>query len=290
MTILAIPNQSVYASDMIDLHTHSSKSDGTFTPEELVKKAADISLNAIALTDHDTLDGLDEAKKYADKNNIQFIPGIELEIEYHPGEFHLLGLGIFDWKDSSLERTLATLRAYRNKRNTEMVQLIQNDGIDFTEEELKNTAGGRIIARPHFAKLLVEKKVAKNMRHAFDKFLGVDQKYYVPKKVMQLEDGIRLIREAGGKPVIAHPLSLYLSWGKMPERIAAWKEMGVVGIEAWHSGATANQGKRFERLADDLGMYATGGSDFHGENRKDRKLGQGGGKKPIPDHFMDFLL
>jgi predicted metal-dependent phosphoesterase TrpH len=275
---------------MIDLHSHSTRSDGTLTPRELILKAAEIPLNAIALTDHDTLDGLKEAEETASECQIRFIPGIELEIEHYPGELHLLGLGIFNWEDSTLDNTLNTLRTYRNDRNSEMIRLIQNDGISITHQDLQNTAGGRIIARPHFARLLVERKVAKNMRHAFDKFLGTDQKYYVPKKVMQLEDGIRLIKSAGGHPVIAHPLSLYLSWGKLPGRLSEWKEAGIEGIEAWHSGANANQAKRMEKLADELGLYVTGGSDFHGENRKDRKLGRGGGKKPVPDHFMDFLL
>ena len=274
---------------MIDLHTHSTKSDGTCTPGELIHIASTIPLSAIALTDHDTLDGLKEAEQAASTCGIRFIPGIELEIQHQPGEFHLLGLGIGKWENSSLDRTLGTLRNYRNSRNSEMIRLIQNDGIDLTEEELNQTAGGRIIARPHFAKLLVEKKVAKSMRHAFDKFLGVEQKYYVPKKVMALEDGIRLIKAAGGYAVVAHPLSLYLSWGKMPERFALWKEMGVEGIEAWHSGVNENQGKRFQKLAENLGLFVTGGSDFHGENRKDRKLGIGGGKKAVPDHFLDFI-
>ena len=274
---------------MIDLHSHSTKSDGTYTPVELINKASTIPLSAIALTDHDTLDGLKEAELAAAELGIEFIPGIELEIQHQPGEFHLLGLGISEWENSSLDRTLSTLRNYRNSRNTEMIRLIQNDGIDITEEELNSTAGGRIIARPHFARLLVEKKVAKSIRHAFDKFLGVEQKYYVPKKVMALEDGIRLIKAAGGHPVIAHPLSLYLSWGKMPERFALWKDMGIEGIEAWHSGVNENQGKRFQILAEDLGLFVTGGSDFHGENRKDRKLGLGGGKKPIPDYFLDYI-
>ena len=275
---------------MIDLHTHSTRSDGTLTPTELLEKAAQISLSAIALTDHDTLDGLEEAAVAAEERKIRFIPGIELEIEHHPGEFHLLGLNIYKWKDSPLENNLQTLRHHRNDRNTQMVHLLQKDGIPITEEELRNKAGGRIIARPHFARLLVEKKVAKSMRHAFDQFLGVNQKYYIPKKVMALEDAIRLIKAAGGHPVIAHPMSLYLSWGKLPEHLEYWREMGIEGLEAWHSGVNKNQGKRLQDLAEKMGFFVTGGSDYHGENRKDRKLGQGGGGKSIPDELLEPLL
>ncbi len=274
---------------MIDLHTHSTSSDGTLTPTELIQKASSIGLTALALTDHDTLDGLEEAENAAIRLGIQFVPGIELEIEHHPGEFHLLGLGLEHWRGSSLESSLQFLRHHRNNRNSEILSLMQKDGFDITEEELKETAKGRIIARPHFARLLVEKNIAKSMKHAFDKFLGVDQKYYIPKKVILLEDALRLIKDAGGHPVIAHPLSLYLSWGKLPARLEEWKAMGIEGIEAWHSGANANQGNRLEKLADSLGLFVTGGSDYHGENRKDRKLGLGGGRKPVSDEYLAFL-
>ncbi len=275
---------------MIDLHTHSTFSDGTSTPEELINKAYSIGLSALALTDHDTLDGLEEAEFHAAKTGIRLIPGIELEIEHHPGEFHLLGLNLVNWKTSPLESKLNYLRHHRNNRNKEILTRLQNDGYEITEEELKTTAKGRIIARPHIARLLVEKKIAKSMRHAFDKFLGVDQKYYIPKKVMLLEDAVKLILDAGGHPVIAHPLSLYLSWGKLPEKLAEWKSMGIEGIEAWHSGVNTNQGKRLETIAETLGLFITGGSDYHGENRKDRKLGLGGGNRAIPDEFLENLL
>ena len=254
-----------------------------------MEKATTIGLNAIALTDHDTLDGLEEAEKAAKERGIQFIPGIELEIEHNPGEFHLLGLGLENWRNSSLESSLQYLRHHRNNRNSEILTLLQKDGYDITERELQETAKGRIVARPHFARLLVEKNIAKSMKHAFDKFLGVNQKYYIPRKVILLEDAIRLIRDAGGHPVIAHPLSLYLSWGKLPDRLKLWKDQGIEGLEAWHSGANSNQGNRLEKLAESLGMFVTGGSDYHGENRKDRKLGLGGGRKQISDDYLAFL-
>ena len=198
---------------MIDLHSHSTASDGTSTPRDLLFEARDAGLTALALTDHDTLDGLAEASDTAEELGIRFIPGIELEIEHRPGEFHLLGLGLKDWEYSNLSKFLREIRHNRNERNAQMVELIQNDGIDISEDDLKQAAGGRIIARPHFARVLVEKKVAKSIKHAFDRFLAAGQKFYIPKKVITLEEGITLIHQAGGKAVIAHPLSLYLSWG-----------------------------------------------------------------------------
>jgi len=274
---------------MIDLHTHSTCSDGTMKPSALVRLAAEKKLTALALTDHDTLDGLKEASETAQELGIRFIPGIELEIQHHPGEFHLLGLGLKKWEGSGLDQVLHQLKEYRDERNREMLNLIRQDGIDISSDDLKNAAGGKIIARPHFARVLVEKKAARSIRQAFDRFLGVGRKFYIPKKVLTLEEGIELIKNAGGHPVIAHPLSLYLSWGKLPERLAGWKEMGIEGIEAWHSGVNENQGNRLQKIAEDLNLAITGGSDYHGENRKDRVLGMGGGKKPVPDHYLDFL-
>ncbi|MDC7241084.1 MAG: phosphatase, partial [Spirochaetales bacterium] len=137
---------------------------------------------------------------------------------------------------------------------------------------------------------LVEKNIARSIKHAFDKFLGAGQKYYISKEVMELEQGIRLIHQAGGKAVVAHPLSLYLSWGKLPEYLNAWKELGLDGIEALHSGANKNQMARFVKLAEETGLLITGGSDFHGSNRKDRKLGRGAGFQHIPDELLEPLL
>ncbi len=275
---------------MIDLHTHSTASDGTSTPAELLALAKEKNITALALTDHDTLDGLAEGERAANRLGIQFIPGIELEIFHNPGEFHLLGLGITEWRNSSLESFLKEVRANRHNRNLKMLDLIREDGIDISSEDLHKAAGGRIIARPHFAKVLVEKKIAKNIKHAFDKYLGAGQKFYLPKEVMKLEQGIELIHKAGGYAVIAHPLSLYISWGKLPERLKEWQSTGVDGIEAWHSGATANQASRFEKLAEACGLFVTGGSDFHGTNRKDRSLGLGGGNKPVPDKYLAPFL
>ena len=275
---------------MIDLHSHSTASDGTSTPGELVQEAFNAGLSALALTDHDTLDGLAEAASAADSLGLRFIPGIELEIEHQPGEFHLLGLGLKEWENSTLSLFLKEIRDNRNRRNAEMVALIRSEGIDISEHDLRKVAGGRIIARPHFAKVLVEKKAAKSIKHAFDAFLAAGQKFYIPKKVMNLEEGIRLIHDAGGKAVIAHPLSLYVSWGKLPQRIAEWKEMGLDGLEAYHSGANLNQAGRLAALADEFDLIVTGGSDYHGSLRKDRSLGKGAGQRPVPDDLLKPFL
>lgn len=274
---------------MIDLHTHSTESDGTCTPSELIELASSKGIKTIALTDHDTCAGLKEAQDKADELGVHFIPGIELEIAFKPGEFHLLGLNITDWEDI-INPALKEIMDRREKRNLKMVDLIKEAGIDLTYDEVIQEARGQVIGRPHFASLLVKKKYVKNTAKAFEKFLAVGRPFHIEKEALSLEEGIDLIKRAGGHPVIAHPLSLFVSWGKLPERLKLWKEMGVEGLEVWHSGAKPRKSKRLELLADELGFFKTGGSDFHGANRKDRPLGLGTGGKAVPiDPAVPFL-
>lgn len=274
---------------MIDLHTHSTESDGTCTPSELIDLAVLAGIDKIALTDHDTCAGLNEAQKRSDQKGIQFIPGIELEIAFKPGEFHLLGLNITKW-EGVIDKALEDIRIKRHDRNVQMIKLINDSGLDITYEEVQKEAFGQVIGRPHFASLLVKKKIVKTTAKAFEKYLAVGKPFHIEKEALTLEEGIKLIKEAGGYPVIAHPMTLYLSWGKITERLKDWKELGVEGIEVWHSGSKIKNCIRLERLADELGLFKTGGSDFHGENRKDRPLGYGSGGKEIPiDPAIPFL-
>lgn len=274
---------------MIDLHTHSTQSDGTCTPSELIDLAVLKGIDTIALTDHDTCAGLNEAREQALKNKIHFIPGIELEIEFKPGEFHLLGLNLQNW-EGELEDVLKDIMNKRLERNLKIIKLINDAGFDIKYEEVINEAQGKVIGRPHFASLLVKKKMVKTTMKAFEKYLAVGKPFYIEKEALSLEEGVSLIKKAGGHPVIAHPMSLYLSWGKLPERMAAWKEIGVEGIEVWHSGTKLKNSIRLEKIADDLGLFKTGGSDYHGSNRKDRPLGLGAGAKEVPiDPNIPFL-
>jgi len=274
---------------MIDLHTHSTESDGTNTPSELIDLAYDKGITAIALTDHDTCAGLEEASRQAMEIGIKLIPGIELEIDFKPGEFHLLGLNIINWKEEMVP-ALETIMKRRLERNLKMVSLMNREGVELTYDEVVEEAKGQVIGRPHFASLLVKKGIVKNSVKAFDKYLAVGRPFYIAKEALSLEEGIELVKKAGGHPVIAHPMSLYVSWGKLPERLALWKEMGIEGIEVWHSGAKPRKSKRLEDIADELGLFKTGGSDYHGDNRKDRPLGLGSGGKAVPiDPAVPFL-
>lgn len=270
---------------MIDLHTHTTCSDGTLTPEELIRKAKAMGLKAVAITDHDTVTGLDRGNKAAEEEGILFVPGVELEIEFPSGEFHLLGLGLKEWQ-GELSQELQKLKEFRDARNMKILKKINDTGVSVTKEELYSLAGGQIIARPHFARLLVDKGIAKNINEAFNKYLGVDKCFYEKKETLKLERATELIKRSGGIPVIAHPLSLFISWGRMPSVMAELKEKGVEGLEAWHSGNSRGDCTKLEKIASDLKMIVTGGSDYHGENRKERRLGMGAGQREVPDILL----
>ena len=275
---------------MIDLHTHSTASDGELSPKDLVSLAIEKNIDVIALTDHDTFDGIEEAKQTAKNTDLTFIPGIELNIERSRGEFHLLGLGIKE-PSSSLIKTCATLQEGRLTRNRQIIEKMQQDGLPVDYNELTEMFPIPTIGRPHLAAYLVEKKIVKKRQLAFDKFLGKGRPYYVDRTAANLYDAIYAIKDSGAVPVLAHPLSLYVSWGKMEETLRELKESGIEGLEAWHPGTRVGEAIRLEELAKKIGFFVTAGSDYHGQNvRADRKLGHTTGNKKIDNRFYDEEL
>jgi 3',5'-nucleoside bisphosphate phosphatase len=272
---------------MIDLHTHSTASDGSFSPSALIAEAEKCGLSAIALTDHDTTGGIKEAAKAAKEKGIRFIPGIELEIAWNrDGEFHLLALGLGELKDE-FSAALEELARQRLERNLEIVESMNNAGIKVSYDEIR--ALGHSIGRPHFAAFLAEKKIVKNRQQAFDRYLGKGKPFYIPKEGLEFELALKIIHGSGGIAVLAHPMSLYVAWGKLPDLIESLKEKGLDGIEAWHPSAKVSSCKRMEELARKLGLYVTAGSDFHGEARKDRKLGFTAGRRKISESFLEDI-
>ena len=272
---------------MIDLHTHSSQSDGTFTPAELIEKAVNSGLKGIALTDHDTTSGLDKAISVSIDKNIIFIPGIEISVEFPYGEIHILGLGLKDWK-GSIADSLSEIVKNRELRNRKIIKKIYDYGIEINYDEIiKNT--GNVIGRPHFAAHLVKVKAAKSMQDAFNNFLGYNKPFYEPRVLLDPEQAISVIKEAGGKAVIAHPLTMHLSWNLIKSKLPEWKTLGIDGIEAYHNGTTANKCRRLEKIAENYGFIITGGSDFHGKNKPGIKLGKAAGGMEIPDKFLNSL-
>ena len=273
---------------MIDLHTHSTESDGTCSPERLIELAAREGLTAIALTDHDTVSGVARAAACARETGIRFFAGVEIQIDSERGEFHLLGLGLQKAR-GGLEEALETVRRSRSVRNARMVEKLQAAGIPITMEELSAFAHGSVISRAHFARLLVAKKFASSTDQAFSRYLGRDKPFYEKRECLPLRQAASLIRAAGGISVIAHPLSLDLKGPAFRQFLAACKDMGVTGIEAFHPKYSLRDCRKLERLAGSLGFLITGGSDFHGENIPQRRLGHSAAGLEIPDDILDRL-
>ena len=276
---------------MIDLHVHTTASDGQYTPEEIIQKAAEKKIKAIAITDHDTTAGLEKAKTEGEKQGIIVVPGIEINISFPTGEFHLLGLGIKE-PSSSLNNIVENVIKNRNERNLSIIEKINADGIPLTEEELTADFPDTVIGRPHFAAELVKYGIVKTRQQAFDQYLGRGKKWYTPRICTNLDEAIIAIQESKGVPVIAHPMSLYLSWGRLPDFLKDCYDKGVAGIEAFHPGARVTECLRLEELGRKIGFIITAGSDFHGEKiRADRKLGHTCGGKKIDDkYYFEELL
>lgn len=271
---------------MIDLHVHTTASDGQYTPTEIINKAIEKNIKAIAITDHDTVAGIEEAKIAAKDKEITLVPGIELNIYGSPGEFHLLGLGLKE-TSSSLQTVLENVIKNRNIRNENIIQKMKDDGISINIEEFYSEFPNTIIGRPHFAAMLVKKGIVKTRQQAFDQYLARGKKWYCDRIGTNLDEAIVAITDSGGIPVLAHPMSLYLSWGKMPEMFQQYFEQGIQGMEAYHPGARVTECLRLEELGRKLGFFITAGSDFHGEKiRTDRRLGHTCGGKKIDDKYF----
>jgi len=282
----------------VDLHTHSNASDGDLSPELLVKEAAAQGLSAIALTDHDTIMGLAAAKNVAAAEKVQFIPGIEINIKWQRtkdtaglgpgGEFHLLGLGIKSPVPAFIT-AIEELSRRREARNREILGRMHELSINASWEDITALSGGHSLGRPHFAAMLVKLKIVKNIDQAFSRYLGAGMPLYAAKEGIAFDEAAALIRQSGGIPVLAHPTSLYVAWGRLPALIETLKDMGLMGLEAWHPTAKAASCRRLEALAQSLGLYATEGSDFHGQARRDRKLGWSHKNRKISDAVLEAI-
>ncbi len=272
---------------MIDLHTHSTCSDGTYTPIQLIDLACNLGLKAIALTDHDTLKGIEIAKK-ASSGRITFIAGVEISIEWKNGECHLLGLGVKD-DSEELNALLASLEKERENRARLMAKKLCEAGLNIDYDEIAKNAEGTV-GRPHFASYMKEKKIVKTVQEAFDKYFAIGKPFYIEKKNAELSSAIKAIKVAGGIPVLAHPMSLYRSWKHLPAIIEEFKSLGLVGLEAWHPGARYANCKRLEDLAKKLSLAVSAGSDFHGSRRVDRHLGRTCNDAIIEDIYLENLI
>ncbi len=257
---------------MVDFHSHSTASDGLLAPRALVELASRRGLKALALTDHDTVDGLNEASTTCREYGLAFVPGIELEVDYEGGEFHLLGLGLQHWS-GGWTRRLKEVQQMRTVRNQRIFARMQEAGISGHYADVEALAGGGQVGRPHFARFLVERGKVETIQDAFTHFLGRGQLFHEAKAAFPLDEAIAMLHEAGGLAFLAHPKTLRVSVGTLTALLRQWKQEGLDGLEAWHPGAELRVARRYEAVARELGLKVSAGSDFHGDTRPDRQCG-----------------
>ncbi len=272
-------------SGSIDLHVHSTASDGSFSPKQLVKMAKEIGLVALALTDHDTIDGLYEAQTEAKKLNVNFVPGVEISVKFDgPGHFHLLGYFI-DYEEPILVDTLKKLKEARATRNQQMLLKLQQMGIPITWEDVVRVSGGGEIGRPHMARILVEKGIVKDTEEAFSRYLAKGAPAYVPKARLDPKEAINIIHKAKGLTSLAHPYYLKLSNEDLIKYVALLKDFGLDAIEAYYTDHSLEYTNFCLNLAKKFNLLVTGGSDFHGANKPEIRLGIGKGSLFVPEEI-----
>ncbi|MEY4528939.1 MAG: Phosphoesterase [Nitrospirota bacterium] len=272
----------------IDLHLHTTHSDGSQTPAEVVTLAHEAGVSALAITDHDITTGLPEAMATGQTLGIEIIPGIEISSRHGESELHVLGY-FLKWEDAQLNERLTALRESRHRRNPKIVALLQAAGIDITYDEVRAVAGSDSVGRPHIARVLMDKKVVTSAKEAFDRFLAEGKPAYVPRDLPSPADAIRWIREAGGLAVLAHPTWVKTVEGTLTDLARQLKEQGLDGVEVHYSTHTPRQTREYLSLAKQLGLLVTGGSDFHGLTKPDIEVGTGKGSLHVPDHLLPKL-
>lgn len=271
----------------IDLHVHSSYSDGTLSPKELVDLALKQNLSYMALTDHDTVDGIQEIIDYKNMAapSLNIIPGVELSCAFDGPDLHILGLNI-DYTKTSLKNKLKECLASRKGRNDKMIENMQRLGFDITKEKILELYGDVSITRAHFARYLVDNGYVKDKNEAFERYLSPDGPVYVGREKFSHKEAIALIKAADGHPVLAHPLLYKCDDLRLNNLLDELKSYGLEGIEAIYSLNTAEDDIYLADLAKKYDLYITGGSDFHGSNKPDINLGVGRGNLRIPEHLV----
>ncbi|MGI6007430.1 MAG: PHP domain-containing protein [Ruminococcus sp.] len=272
----------------IDLHVHSSCSDGTMTPSELVRYAIARNLSAMALTDHDTIKGIPEARQEADNLGLELIPGIEFSTNYRERDVHILGLNI-DVTNRYFTDSLSQFLNSRDTRNQKMIALLQENGVDISRHIMQQRFPDAVWTRAHFARYLLDEGYVKTMAEAFEKYIGDTACCYVPREKVTPFHAIRLIHEGNGIASLAHPFLYHFSGQELTDLVASLKKCGLDAIEAIYSTNRGMDESIARKLARQFGLKITGGSDFHGSNKPDIDLGSGRGNLKIPYEIWEKL-
>ena len=286
-----------FIMNIIDLHVHSTKSDGTLTPTELVNYAVEKGLSAFALTDHDTTEGIDEALAAAAEHNqaiangtrqgipLEVIPGIEFSTEYLGKDIHILGLYI-DYNSSAFKSKIQEFVDSRILRNQKMCQSLASDGIDITYEKLLEENPGCVITRSHYAKYLLQHGYTTSMKEAFERYIGDHCKHYIPREKITPMQAVNLINEVGGLAFLAHPTLYHMSDRVLEGLIKELKEVGLAGLEAVYCTYTQGEEAQMRKFASKYDLLISGGSDFHGSIKPKLDLAVGYGKLFIPESIL----
>ncbi len=267
----------------IDLHVHTTASDGTCTPRETVCRASRLGLCGIAITDHDTVSGHAEALSAGMDCGIEVVPGIEVSTRYGVS-VHILGYYI-----ENLIPLLDNLVNDRDRRNEQVAVLMAADGLPVDYARMKERFG-KAIGRPHFGRILVELGLAESVNDAFNRYLGKGQRYFIPRRIIEIGPAVEAIALSGGVPVLAHPFQYKKDDGELRELISCCMDHGLRGIECRYSGYDNDQVRYLESLAEEYGLLKTGGSDFHGDNKPNISLGTGmSGELDVPCAWLEPL-
>jgi len=285
----------------VDLHVHSTRSDGTLTPTQLVDYAMEKGLRAFALTDHDTADGIREATDYSEQLKTDaagqisakavptVIPGIELSTEYQGKDIHIVGLFI-DYENPTFRKYLQDFVDSRTLRNEKMCALLQEAGFDISYEKLLEAFPNSVITRAHYAKYMLKQGYVKSIKEAFERYVGDRCPFFVPREKVTPVQAVELISEAGGLPILAHPILYHMSNARLDALVDELKNAGLVGIEAIYSTYSLGDERQIRDLARKYDLLISGGSDFHGANKPGLDLGTGYGKLFIPESILDDML
>lgn len=282
-------------SNLVDLHVHSTASDGTVAPAEVVRLAFDSGLRAIALTDHDTVAGIEEAltearqiKKEYPETSFEVVPGIEISCNYEGKELHILGFFV-DVENKAFLEGLEDIRQKRIRRNEKMVDLCREHGMDISMEELYHGNPGTVVTRAHFARVMQEKGYVKTKADAFKKYISPGCPLYLPKPDITPEHAMQLLCQARAVPVLAHPLQYRMGNDGTRNCIAFLKELGLKGVEAYHSSNNTYESGKLKNMAMEQDLIVTGGSDFHGANKLDIMIGRGRGGLRVHESMLEAV-
>ncbi len=270
----------------IDLHIHTTASDGTFTPDGVVREAARLGLAAVAITDHDTAEGYRAAAAEGERLALEVVPGIEISTKFRAA-VHILGYYI-DTESPALGEVLDWMHRDREERNVKLCAMLREKGVDVDIERM-HARFGELVGRPHFAEVMIEHGLARDMNDAFERLLNKNRPFFIPRQFLPIERSVEIIREAGGVPVLAHPFQYRLDDASLRELIEHCMDSGLEGIECRYSGYDGEMCAYLESLAAEYGLVRTGGSDFHGAIKPDIRLGEGRGELSVPYAFLEEL-